>query len=280
MTKPASFLEVRVHDLACTPTLTALCAGYELGKWRASAFSEHAFNWLPEFALSEAELRELTQSNAVSMLRRAAAVIYNTDKYKKRGEFGELLLHICLREVFDTVPAISKLYYKDSPNDVVKGFDAVHVVETDTGLQLWLGEAKFYESIDKAVSEACTSIAAHAQRSFLRTEFAAILHKVDPKWKHAASMRKLLAPETSLDNVFELAVFPALLTYDSDVLASHTKVVQVFRAAFEKEVRSHHARFAKGCPNSLRVHLFLLPLNKKKDLLEALQARLEAWQRM
>ena len=34
--------------------------------------------------------------------------------------------------------AISKVFFKDSPNDTVKGFDAVHVVESLDGLELWL----------------------------------------------------------------------------------------------------------------------------------------------
>jgi hypothetical protein len=62
----------------------------------------------------------------------------STDKYQKRGEIGELLLHVICREVFKTYPAITKYFYKDSSNNTVKGFDAVHVVVTKTGLELWL----------------------------------------------------------------------------------------------------------------------------------------------
>ncbi|MEN3029932.1 Hachiman antiphage defense system protein HamA [Chromobacterium amazonense] len=36
--------------------------------------------------------------------------------------------------------AISKIYFKDAVNNTVKGFDAVHVLATQNGLELWLGE--------------------------------------------------------------------------------------------------------------------------------------------
>jgi hypothetical protein len=61
------------------------------------------------------------------MLRAAAQRVYATKKFANRGEFGELLLHIAARQVFNTLPEI-KVYYKDADNDTVKGFDSVHAV--------------------------------------------------------------------------------------------------------------------------------------------------------
>ena len=43
--------------------------------------------------------------------------------------WGNLVTH-SMRQVFDTIPAISKIFYKDSANDTVKGFDAVHVLNS------------------------------------------------------------------------------------------------------------------------------------------------------
>src|SRR3712207_6996007 len=60
----------------------------------------------------------------------------SSEKYSKRGEFGELLLHSVIRDVFHSEPAISKIFFKDSANDTVKGFDAVHVVEVEGSLEL------------------------------------------------------------------------------------------------------------------------------------------------
>ncbi|MYD74906.1 MAG: DUF1837 domain-containing protein [Gammaproteobacteria bacterium] len=128
---PPPFLVERVHELDLSPGLTGLCVGYELGSWRRDQFAEHVLEWIPEFALSWSEADGLHAGNATQLIRRAAQRVYSTDTYAKRGEFGELFLHIAIRQVFQTIPAVSKIYFKDTPNDVVKGFDCVHVVVHD-----------------------------------------------------------------------------------------------------------------------------------------------------
>jgi len=79
-----------------------------------------------------------------------------SDKYKKRGEIGELLLHVICREVFKTYPAITKYFYKDSANNTVKGFDAVHVVVGGDGLELWLGERNSTKTSGSVISHQST----------------------------------------------------------------------------------------------------------------------------
>jgi hypothetical protein len=115
--------------------------------------------WLPEFALTYSEFLSLQGYNAADLIAKAARSVYMSDKYKKRGEIGELLLHVICREVFETYPAITKYFYKDSSNNTVNGFDAVHVIVTKTGLELWLGEAKFYKEIGQAIGAAVKDLA-------------------------------------------------------------------------------------------------------------------------
>jgi hypothetical protein len=238
--------------------------------------------WLPEVALRHSERESLRHDTAVRSLARAARTVFETDKYKRRGEFGELLLHILLRQEYGTIPAISKLFYKDSPNDTVKGFDAVHVVAKPDALELWLGEAKFYTDISAAIRDVVAELETHTKTPYLRTEFAAIVNKIDPAWPHADRLRLLLDKDTSLDKVFKCARIPVLLTYDSDCVCRNTAECEEYVAAFTAEVRAHHAKFAESLkgklPAEVSVHLFLLPLGKKKHLVDAIQARLKAWQ--
>lgn len=49
-----------------------------------------------------------------------------------------LVLHMFLKEFKNTIPLISKMYFKDSFSQEAKGFDAVHV--SQDSLTLWLGE--------------------------------------------------------------------------------------------------------------------------------------------
>lgn len=277
--QPDSFLEFHVHLLNIDPGLTAACVGYEQGVWRREQFAEHVLEWLPEFALSPSENDALRTNNAVSLIRKAAKSIYATDKYRRRGEFGELLLHILMRQAFHTIPAISKIYYKDSANDTVKGFDAVHVLNSKPQLELWLGEAKFYTKIGDAIGDVAAELRDHTERDYLRGEFAIIGNKVDHSWPGAEALRELIHRNRSLDEVFSRLCIPVLLTYDSPTISRHDCVGPPYISDFRAEVTQHYKNFRKaGLPPAIRIHLFLLPLERKVELVEALHERLNKWQ--
>ncbi len=279
LAQPAALLEVRVHRLNPSPGVTALCAGFELKRWREDQLVSHVMEWLPEFALKYGEWQGLGAHNAANLLSRAAKAVYTSQRYKSRGEFGEILLHIALRQVFKTVPAVSKYFFKDSSNDTVKGFDAVHVVATTRTLELWLGEVKFYEDIGKAISAVVAELSTHTGRNYLRSEFAAITNKIDDTWPQADRLRKLLHPNTSLDQVFDRICIPVLLTYNSPTVGAFKEASKAYKDALITEILRHHTSFASNTlPTDLRVHLFLLPLRDKKSLVKKLDQRLKQWQ--
>ena len=163
-----AFFKVHCQNMQLDPRLHGVCAGYQSGTWRAEQLSRYLMEWLPEFCLSYSEHQSIKGTNAVSQLRAAAQMVYDTDKYDRRGEFGELLLHALLRETMQTQPAISKIFFKDSVNNTVKGFDAIHVIDTPAGLELWLGEVKFYKDIGKAISDVTKELEAHFLDDFLK----------------------------------------------------------------------------------------------------------------
>ena len=232
--------------------------------------------WLPEFALTSSERENIGAYNAVACVAKAARSIYTSNKYQRRGELGELILHALLRQVFKTVPAISKFYYKDSANDTVKGFDAVHVVATETNLQLWLGEVKFYDNISKAISDVVAELNNHSNRDYLRSEFSAITNKIDATWPHATRLEKLLHRNTSLDEIFNATCIPVLLTYNSPTVCCHTDITDKFKIAFEQELLTHRNAFAsKFLPGNLKIYLFLFPLKSKEELITAFDDKLK-----
>lgn len=277
--QPDGFLEFRVHDLDCAPSLTGACVGYEQGIWRCEPFADHILEWLPEFALSPNENQSLGTNNAVALIRKAARSIYATDKYRRRGEFGELLLHILMRQVFKTIPAISKIYYKDSSNDTVKGFDAVHVLNSTPELELWLGEAKFYKNIRVAIRDVVTELNTHTKHDYLRDEFALIGNKIDDSWPGSEALKDLIHRNRSLDEVFARLCIPVLLTYNSSTISKHRVVDRSYISDFKQEIALNYDHFQTAdLPRSIRIHLFLLPLKKKAELVAALHERLEKWQ--
>jgi hypothetical protein len=278
---PPTFLVLRVHDLMKAPSVSGLCVGYEAGKWRAEQLVRHLMEWLPEFALTHSEREGLTAASAVALIRQAAQTVYKTEKFKNRGEFGELLLHVAIRQAFNSVPAISKIYYKTAANETVKGFDAVHVVGEPDDMELWLGEAKFYDDVRRAVKDVVAELKVHATHDYLRGEFMLIKGKIDPALPHSQALIDLLDHRKSLDEVFKRIVIPVLLSYDSDCVAGYTECSESYQKAFAAEIAKHYASFAgSGLPKELRVHLFLLPLKSKAELVAQLDEQLKTWQKI
>jgi hypothetical protein len=279
VSRPAPFLEFRVDRVDVSPSVLGACVGYEMRVWRCSGLAKHLLQWLPEFALSYTEYAGLDAGSAVRRIGEAAASIYSSDKYKRRGEFGEVLLHAILRERYGSIPLISKIYFKDSPNDTAKGFDAVHVVAGAGGLELWLGEAKFYGDIGRAMSEAVTSLQDHFNVDFLKQEFVAIRRKIDPRQPLPDGVLRLFEPNVSLDTVIKSIHVPVLLTYNSEAVAAHKEASASYVAAFEREVLAHRDTFAKkALPVNVVVHLILVPLLDKEALVTEMHRCLKSAQ--
>jgi len=271
------FFSIHCNHLSLKPRLHGVCAGFESGKWRSDQLSRYLMEWLPEFSLSYTERRSINDTNSVAQIRKAAQVVYDTDKYDKRGEFGELLLHVLMREVIGTEPAISKIFFKDAINSTVKGFDAVHVLDTPNGLELWIGEVKFYKSLSKAIADVVPELEAHFRDDYLRKEFILITGKLDPNWSSTALLTDLLHRNRSLDEVVSSIVVPVLLTYDSTTTKEFTELSQEYIAAIEAELLINHQKFVnKNTLKKIRIELFLFPMASKKELLILLNKRLQA----
>jgi Cap4 SAVED domain len=278
---PPPFLQLVFHELTAHSAIDALCAGYEDGSWRRDQFAEHVMEWLPEFAMSADELASFSPGTAVRTIKRAAKLVYQSDKYQKRGEFGEILLHIAMRQVYKSIPAISKIYFKDSVNSTVKGFDAVHVVGTEGTLELWLGEVKFYADSKRAIADIASEIIAHLGTQYLKNEFLVLGNKIGPSSPHYATLKKLLDQNTSLDEVFKSICVPALITYDSSAIKSNEFFDDNYKAQLALELRDVHKRFTTALPKDklqVKVHLFAVPLRSKSELVDALDTELKKLQ--
>ncbi|MEG3615278.1 DUF1837 domain-containing protein [Isoptericola haloaureus] len=273
--------QVRVQDLAKQPPLTAICPGYELGQWRTEEMASDVFSrHLPSFALSFTDWSSITGDTAARMLKKAAQAVYGTEKYKRRGEFGELLLHGVVKDFFHAEPAISKIHFKDSANDTVKGFDCVHLIENDGEVELWLGEVKYYTSVNSAIRDCAAELRDHIEQGFLRNEFVAIVNKLDPNWPYSTQVASMLHQNRSLDQILNRIVIPAMLTYDSRAVSSHSILDEAYIKALEAEAEAAWERFCDALPEDfpISLHLILLPLDDKKSLTDALHEKLRTWQ--
>ncbi|NCL75775.1 Hachiman antiphage defense system protein HamA [Rhodococcus sp. YH1] len=272
--------QVRVQQLELSPPLTVLCPGYELGEWRAQALVDDLFSrHLTSFALNYTEWNSIDGETAAQALRNAAKSVYASDKYKRRGEFGELILHAAAKDFFDAHPAISKIYYKDSDNDTVKGFDCVHIIENDGAIELWLGEVKYYKSLTEAIRDSTKELQDHLNNNFLRREFMAITSKLDPNWPHTQAVRELLDEARSLDDILPHLVIPVLLTYDSSTVSGYSKISRDFVCDLKDESEKAWKRFIKALdiPYPVTLHLILVPIEDKERLTNLFHQKLNIW---
>jgi hypothetical protein len=181
------------------------------------------------------------------------------------------------------VPAITKVFFKDAPNDTVKGFDAVHVVVApDGGLELWLGEAKFYGDLNDALAAIADDLRRHTDPVWVRGEFLAITNKIDPAWPHAAALKALIHRNRSLDQIFRAIRVPVLASYDSAAAAARAAAADdcAYPRAVEAEMRAAHESLLRRSLPPVSVHLLLVPLANKAALVEELDKRLSLYRQL
>jgi hypothetical protein len=202
------------------------------------------------------------------------ACLYDDDdkiaqnKTLKRGEFGELVLHLILRDHIKTIPLLSKIHFKDTDGVPVHGFDCVHIGPDVSAIEnhsLYFGESKIYSRKDgsagqSGIDDLINDIKNHFKLDFLKREIAFICKKkyaFVPLEEYADENTKseyesFLASKKHWFNVLERAekgeiklqdflksvTVPLLCTYESRLFENHKDENDAqFLLEYEKEVR-------------------------------------------
>ena len=272
-------------------------------EYRWKPFIKLLTNVIPEFAFGPYE--KLPENAIPIKLAEAAKSIYKIDafdkvknlclnnkninddsadkKYLSRGEFGELILHLLLRDFHKTVPLLSKIYFKDSNNVTVHGFDAVHIIpNTKT---LWLGESKLYQDGKNGVRALIEDIKNHIKNDYLKSEFILISKKIKlfeniPKKNYWIN---LMESYTKLENILQSITIPLLCTYTSYNFTKYNdETASNFIEDYEKEVRSLYDYFKNSNDHPLKtklnIILLLFPVQSKDELIKRMHEKLSILQ--
>lgn len=205
------------------------------------------------------------------------------DKYLRRGEFGELILHLILRDHFNTIPLLSKIYFKDSLGHTVHGFDCVHIEpETKT---LWLGESKLYLDPKRGLSEVIKDIEEHFKVDYLDSEFGLIAKKIKhfeniPEAEH---WKKMFSSSTKLKEKLNDIYIPLLCTYSCDLFTKYNDENNIkFIDEYEEKIRNLKKYFDEKnnhpLKQNLKVIVILLPVQCKTTLVKKLHKKLSLLQ--
>ncbi len=277
--KPERFLE-HLHSAAVgSLSSDLLCAGFELGSWRCKPFAFHLAEWLPDYALPEEELR-VNHGNILQKMNQAAIRVYTSEKYRKRGEAGEIALHAVCRDFFGTIPISPRVFYKSASNDVVKAFDMVHArLPQDAPIEVWLGESKLWENGSDAVADAIASIRKHIEGGFLSNEKLLLGPQIPKTTPRYAEVIEIFKKQTSLDLLLKSAVFAVGILCDSpSARAARESDAGYVDGAKRELLLLSDAVSASGLVGKLRILLVYIPLAGKAEVVRAFDERLKGLQ--
>ncbi|MBN9294273.1 MAG: DUF1837 domain-containing protein [Flavobacteriia bacterium] len=263
------------------PSLRAYHVGFDQNKFRLQPLVDTIRSVIPEYALGYHQGNNIPYTEVVERLQEAAKTVYTTDKYKRRGEFGELILHLLLRDFCNSIPLISTIFFRDAPNVPAHGFDGVHITINGEDKKLWLGESKLYKSGKDGITDLVGDIEKHFNANYIQQQFSLITRKLPEQTPEISHWRKLLHKHQKLDVIFSSIVIPMVCTYNSDLFTNHNDETKEYLEDFERECLSLHADFLKKNKQSnLEIILLLLPVPDKDELNSELDARLKSMQKI
>ncbi|HSX09880.1 MAG TPA: DUF1837 domain-containing protein [Candidatus Saccharimonadales bacterium] len=238
--------------------------------------------------------------------------IKDDDEFLKRGEFGELILHVLLRDFVKTVPLLSKIYFKDTYGMTVHGFDGVHIGPSlikKNENSLYLGESKLYNDGKQGVSELLKDVQHHFNLDFLNQEFNLISRKnkfidedeyknqntkeeyqefLTQKEEWFSKLKKVQTNEIKMQDFLQSVTIPLLCTYSSKVFSNNKdEKTDLFKKEYEEEVKKIKEEFDKKLSfikkqskrndpisTNLNIILMLFPVPSKKELIKKLHTKL------
>lgn len=303
MTTPFSSHLV-IEEKISNATLKAYLIGYDLNDegssvYRIDPLVQKILSALHEFAYGFHEGDSTSNNESLSKIIDAANSVYKidsfqkvkdiylnsghieddlADKYMRRGEFGELILHLLLRDFHKTIPLVSKIYFKDSVGHAVHGFDSVHIQpETKT---LWLGESKLYIDPFRGITELMSDLDDHFKTDYLNSEFAIISKKITDNTHYDVSYwQGLLSSGTKLKEKLSSINIPLLCTFSCDLFTQYddednSDFIQAYKSKIE-ELRLHFEKnYKHPLGSNLNVTLLLFPVRCKKELVKKLHRKL------
>ena len=257
---------------------------FEDGAWRINDFLDYIWDNVAQTALNQAE-RMALGSRPSSMLVRAAKNLRITDNDIAGGEIAEILLYAIMRNYYNALPVVPKIYYKQNVNDYAKGADSVHIVlEPGDKFSLWLGEAKFYDSIDDTrLTSIVTSVYNTLSTDKIKKENSIIigineLSTLDIPDNIVLDIKKLLNKDISIDKIKPLLHIPILILHECNITSKATRLeesyIKSLRDFYIDRVNSYFKKQIEKCAtdvymySEIKFHLMIFPVPKKSKIVE------------
>lgn len=286
-----SKLELHTSDLSSieNKNILSIINGFEDEEWRISCFSQYVWDNIALTALSKDE-RDKLIGRPSSILTESSLNLRLTDNVKddtRGSEVAEILLYGLMSDYYGALPVVPKIFYKQNKNDFVKGADSIHIVINgdQSDFSLWLGEAKFYKSIeDTRLYKIVDSVKDMLSTEKIRKENSIItnlndLKKIGLEENLYAKILHFLNKETSIDLLKPKLHIPILLLHECAITKSakeqdenyinEIKKYHIERAIsyVSKQISSLSASIKKY--SEINFHIILFPVPSKKDIVDS-----------
>lgn len=292
-----------IHQHISEADLRTYFVGFDFGKFRYDALTEILMDAIVDFAfgyhtgiLKKYDRRKLIEAAKsiynIKEFSKAKEIYVDNDslipdcelkvedKYLKRGEFGELILHLLLRDFIGTTPLVSKIHFKDTDGATVHGFDLVHIgpdLVNDGKDSLYFGESKLYSRKDgkagqHGINDLIEDIKSHFKRDFLYREIALIGKKkyafmppeeyedenTEEEYKKFLEIKKywfgilekVAMKQTKLQDFLDSVTIPLVCTYQSNLFNTHNdEKLDNFLSDYEQEMEELKAIFDNKLKN-------------------------------
>ena len=263
--------------------LLSLVNGFESGEWRRQQFEHFIWNNIKDTALSQTE-REALIGEEQTVLTKSAKNLRLLDGDEKGGEIGEILLYAIMKKYYSALPVVPKIFYKQNRNDYAKGADSIHITLNGDGtFSLWLGEAKFYNSLDNT---RLNSIVESVHNMFiddkLRKELNIVtsIKDLDLFITDAtllSDIKHKLSDGISLDDIKQQLHVPILILHQCDITKDNTDDFDEYK----QKIKEEHIKKAETFMSKqdtkfddvynykeIKFHLILFPVPDKSILVE------------
>lgn len=257
---------------------------FEDGIWMLNSFMEYIWDNIAETALS-AEERIALGKKPSSLLANAARNLRITDKDVTGGEIAEIMLYAIMKNFYGALPVVPKIFYKQTANDFVKGADCVHIiVEKNGGFSFWLGEAKFYDSIENTrLDKIVESVYETLTTNKIRKENSIVIGLKDIdnlglQDETINSIKALLGRDISIDKLKPHLHIPILLLHECKITAGTTALSDEYKSSIEKQYADRATAYFKKqiakCSkdiflySEITFHLILIPVPDKEQIVK------------
>lgn len=267
-------------------SVLSLINDFEDTEWRYNYFQNFIWDNIAETSLSYKE-RESLVNNHHSLLAYAAKNLRLSDKdgdISKGSEIAEIILYAIMKNYFNALAVVPKIFYKQNAQDNAKGADSVHIIiEGGNDFSLWFGEAKFYNSIEDArLPEIITSVENSLSTEKLKKENSIITNvsDLDILIRDEILRKKIkaaLSPRESIDHIKPKLHIPILLLHECEI----TQKQKVMSDAYRNEIIAFHKKRAESyfkkqiakiaglaMYSDIKFHLILFPVPLKKTIVD------------